>query len=110
MAVTDIADTAGATTAGYANSTTVLTSQGQLTTVGSYTKLTTPPLAAAPVVFGGYGQVPGGDAAAATAALAKALISLNNNRRHRYAGSPGVASGAANVSNMHGDALTVDVN
>jgi hypothetical protein len=41
-------------------------------------------------------------------AQANALASLNAQRRHRYAGSPGAASGATVANHPSGNAQTVD--
>jgi len=112
MAVTDLADTAAATTAGYANSSYVVTSQGQLMTVAKYSKYIRPTRGQA-IEFAGLGVAPGGDAAAQTAALAKALTSLNAIRRHRYGGAPGQPSGATSTWDQQDTSqtpFTTDVN
>ena len=54
--------------------------------------------------FGGYGEN-----ASLTTAKTNALASLNAARRHRYAGAPGLPSGATIPADLHGDTPVADV-
>lgn len=105
--VTDITTVANATAAahGYTLSQYSVTSQGQLTFVAKLSKFIAQP-ASGYFEFMGLGS----STVAATTAQARALSALNANRRHRYAGSPGRASGSADAQpDLHGDTHVVDV-
>jgi hypothetical protein len=106
--VSDITTVANATGAshGYTLTEYTTTSQGVVQKVSKLTKRLSVPNAGAPTEFGGMGV----DSSTFTQARANALVSLNNVRRHRYAGAPGNASGATVTTNEHLDVLTVDAN
>jgi hypothetical protein len=104
--VTDLANVAAATApaAGYTLVTYQKTVQGQLLNVVRLEKQLNSINKAASGWFGGYGEN-----ASLTVAKTNALASLNAARRHRYAGSPGAASGSTTVADLHGDTAVVDV-
>lgn len=104
--VTDLATVAAATApaAGYVLTTYQKTVQGQVVNVVRLEKQLNPANKAASGWFGGYGEN-----ASLTTAKTNALASLNAARRHRYAGSAGLPSGATVVADLHGDTPTVDV-
>ena len=103
--VTDLATVAAATApgVGYILTTYTKTVQGQVMQVVRLEKQLNPPGEATSGWFGGYGEN-----ASLTVAKANALSSLNAARRHRYAGSPGAASGATTTADLHGDTRVVD--
>jgi hypothetical protein len=101
--VTDFANEAGAVAAGYVKSQGSTSQLGATMYTTQWAVQLTPPTGTTfvwRITAAGATQV-----AADTAALA----ALNAARRHRYAGSPGAASGSSVVSTLHGDVLTVDV-
>lgn len=104
--VTDLATVAAATApgVGYVYTTYQKTVQGQVVNIVRVEKQLNPANKAASGWFGGYGEN-----ASLTTAKANALTSLNAARRHRYAGSPGLPSGATTVADLHGDVPVVDV-
>ena len=103
--VTDLASVAAATApaVGYTLVTYQKTVQGQVVWVARLEKQLNPPNKAASGWFGGYGEH-----ATQTTAKTNALSSLNAARRHRYAGSAGLPSGATVTADLHGDTFTVD--
>lgn len=103
--VTDLASIAAATApgVGYIFTTYQKTVQGQLLNVVRLEKQLNPIAKAASGWFGGYGEN-----ASLTTAKTNALASLNAARRHRYAGTPGAASGSTTVADLHGDINVVD--
>lgn len=104
--VADITTLANATAAahGYVYTTYQKTVQGQLLNVVRLEKQLNPIAKAASGFFGGYGEN-----SSLTTAKTNALASLNAARRHRYAGSPGLPSGATTTADLHGDTAVVDV-
>src|SRR3954468_5496391 len=104
--VSDITTVANATAAahGYVLSTYTVTSQGQAVQVAKLAKFIPQPTSG---YFEFYGA---GSSSSLTTAKTNALASLNANRRHRYAGAPGLSSGATVAADAHGDTHTVDVN
>lgn len=102
--VTDLAAIANATAAGYILVNYQKTVQGQVVNVVRLEKQLNPANKAASGWFGGYGEH-----ASLTTAKTNALASLNAARRHRYAGSPGLPSGATTTADLHGDTPVVDV-
>jgi len=102
--VTDLASVAAATAAGYTLTQYVNTQNRRICILQK--KVT-----GASGTSGGVLQGVGDDAAVATTARTNALAALNANRRHRYAGSPGAASGATvvNFSDGLSTVPTVDV-
>lgn len=103
--VADITTLANATAAahGYIYTTYQKTVQGQLVNIVRLEKQLNPIGKAASGWFGGYGEN-----ASLTTAKTNALASLNAARRHRYAGSPGLASPATTSADLHGDTNVVD--
>lgn len=101
--VTDLANVAAATAAGYNLVTYSHTAQGQVLQVARLEKQLNPPGEASSGWFSGVGEN-----SSLTTAKANALAALNTNRRHRYAGSPGAASGATTTADLHGDTRVVD--
>lgn len=104
--IADITTLANATAAahGYIYTTYQKTIQGQVTNVVRLEKQLNPANKAASGWFGGYGEN-----ASLTTAKTQALASLNAARRHRYAGSPGLPTGATITTDLHGDTPAADV-
>ena len=104
--IADITTLANATASahGYIYTTYQKTEQGQVVNIVRLEKQLNPTGKAASGWFGGYGE-----SSSLTTAKTNALASLNNARRHRYAGSPGLPTGATVVADLHGDTNTVDV-
>lgn len=105
--ISDITTLANATASahGYIYTTYQKTVQGQVVNVVRLEKQLNPINKAASGAFGGYGEN-----ASLTTAKTNSLASLNAARRHRYAGSPGLPSGATIVADLHGDTPVADVN
>ena len=102
-AITGIANATGSAHS-YALVTATKVSQGTTIHVAKLTKRIGAPLGPGGVVeFGGYGE--GQTIALATG---QALASLNANRFHRYAGSPGLTGTPTVVLDEHGSTLTAD--
>jgi hypothetical protein len=106
--IADITTLANATVAspghGYIYTTYQKTVQGQVLNIVRLEKQLSPVSKAASGWFGGYGEN-----VSLTTAKTNALTSLNNARRHRYAGSPGLPTGATVVADLHNDTPVVDV-
>ena len=104
--IADITTLANATAAahGYIYTTYQKTVQGQLVNIVRLEKQLNPANKAASGWFGGYGEN-----ASLTTAKTNALASLNAARRHRYAGAPGLPSGATIPADLHGDTPVADV-
>lgn len=102
--VTDLANVAAATAAGYTLTQYVNTQSRRVAILEKK-------LAGATGTSGGKLQGVGDDPSNATTARTNALASLNGARRHRYAGTPGATSGATVVPFSDGLATvpTVDV-
>jgi hypothetical protein len=102
--VTDLGSVALATAAGY-TLTQYTNSQGRK--IARLEKKVAGATGTSGGILAGYGD----DPSVATTARTNALTALNANRRHRYAGSPGAASGATvvNFSDGLSTVPTVDV-
>lgn len=107
--VSDLANVAAATGAGYTILTTTRVANGFTEKVATFRKKLTGETG----TTGAYQfEVVGVDASSMTTAKTNALNSLNNVRRHKYAGAPGLSSGATTTVWPDGNATTpvVDTN
>jgi len=104
MAVTDLADNAAATTAGYRRVQIDRGASAHPRYATRYEKLMTGAPGAAGFQFEAEGESDVSQAAADTTALTV----LNTQRRHYYGGSPGRASGASDSPGPRGGTHTVD--
>lgn len=110
MAVTDLASTTAAVSAGYTIQQYTVTSQGQVTQVAKLTKWIPQPNSGYFEFFGSGISTLAVLTTAQLAAQTRALGALNAMRRHRYGGSPGGTSPMTQAADSHGDTHTPDVN
>lgn len=113
-AVTDLADATAATTAGYkltqadrgAAPTTPNFSASQ---PARYSSVYSKPVVGSSLDSGFQVEARGESNASQAAADAAALAALNAQRRHRYGGAAGRASGASDSPTADGGSYTIDV-
>lgn len=103
MPVTDFANEAAALSAGYK---VVKSALG----AGWITRFDKPVSGESGAASGGLHVADAHSAISQADADTKALAALNAQRRTRFGGSPGRASGGANSTGSHGGAMATDVN
>jgi hypothetical protein len=104
MAVNDFASVAAAQSAGYAFEQLDAGAGKSPRYVSRFSK----PIVGEPGSAGGLFKAEGAGSDVQATADANALASLNAQRRHRYGGSPGRASGGANSPGSKGGSMTED--
>ena len=100
MPVSNLADHAAAVAAGYAR---IQTQQG-----GRFRSEYQKPVSGEPGSAGGLFTASAESSVDQATADTQALASLNAQRRHRYGGSPGRASGDGNSNGSRGGSMTAD--